>query len=100
MSVIEGNILECVDDAGLRGVLNGMINEAGTQRAFADEIGISTAYLSDILAGHRPVAALAERLGYRPVTVFVDVDETAVSPSITAKLVRELIARMRRSAAS
>ncbi len=43
-----------------------------SQRLVAKELGISPAYLSDILNGHREISAqVAEKLGYERVVTFV-----------------------------
>ena len=99
-SDLDKNYLIAVDDDGLLGVLDGMLSEAGTQRALAAELNISTAYISDIRLGHRPIGAIAERLGYQPIVVYVAAEHAAsVKSGIVARLVRGLIANISRSAA-
>jgi hypothetical protein len=46
--------------------------EFGSQTALAKELGISVAYLNDVLHARRPVSAeLAEKIGWKRVTVFI-----------------------------
>lgn len=84
----------CVDEAALRDVLSDMLAECGTQTALAAELKISTPYLGDILQGRRPISALASRLGYKPLTVFVREDG---QPGVTPELAAKLIERMRQA---
>ena len=56
----------------LRKKLAAMIEDRGTQKAVADELGISTSWLNDILIGRGDVANLADKLGLERVTVFVE----------------------------
>ena len=52
--------------------LESRIAEAGSQKAYADELGISASYLNDILQGKRAITpSLLGKLGY--VRVSVDV---------------------------
>jgi DNA-binding transcriptional regulator YdaS (Cro superfamily) len=42
------------------------VKSAGTQRAFAEQVGISQQYVSDVLAGRRdPGPKLAAAIGFR-----------------------------------
>lgn len=51
------------------------IRKAGTQRAFAQELGISLAYLNDVLHERRPVSAnLARKLGLIRETIYRESD--------------------------
>lgn len=48
------------------------VNEAGSQKKVADEIGISAGFLNDILQGRAPVTdQVARYLGYKKVKGFV-----------------------------
>lgn len=43
----------------------------GTQKELAEEIGVSQAFLSDVLAGHRePTGKILDYLGLERVTVY------------------------------
>lgn len=56
----------------LRNVLTGRIEDVGALRLVASELGISVAYLHDVLHGRRPVSeGLAKRMGWERVVVFV-----------------------------
>lgn len=44
---------------------------AGSQKAWANANGVSTAYVSDVLAGRRdPGEGIAKAFGLRPVTMY------------------------------
>lgn len=59
-----------VDEA--RELLSQMVDEKGSQSAVAKWLGVSDAYLSDILNGNRGVSDdIARKLGYRKVVVYV-----------------------------
>ena len=61
-----------VAEHDMRDTLTVMIDERGSQRAVAQELGVSQAYLGDVLHGRRGVSAkLAGKLGYERVVVFV-----------------------------
>lgn len=82
------DITYTVDDARLRQVLESEIARAGTQTAAAKKIGISHAYLSDVLKGRRHIGAIAARLGFRTLTVHVpDGDEPPVTAIEAARLI-------------
>ena len=61
----------------MRDLLTDMVEERGSQRAVAQELGVSQAFLGDVLHGRRGVSAnLAGKLGYERVVVFVKGDTT------------------------
>lgn len=82
-----------VDAAALRRSLDVLIEEHGTQLAAAVSLGISPQYLHDVLRDRRDIGALAARLGYRPLTVYVPEDG---GPTISPELAARLIERMRK----
>jgi transcriptional regulator with XRE-family HTH domain len=48
-----------------------MAKKWDTQKELAEQLGISNAYMSDILAGIRPVSdGVARRLGYRRIVKY------------------------------
>jgi hypothetical protein len=52
-------------------VINEMVSTWGSQKAVADHLEISNAYMSDILAGNRPVSdAVARKLGYKRIVKY------------------------------
>jgi transcriptional regulator with XRE-family HTH domain len=52
-------------------IVREMAKKWDTQKELADQLGISNAYMSDILAGIRPVSgAIARRLGYRRIVKY------------------------------
>ena len=54
-------------------VVRKAVEVAGSQRAFAKQVGFSQPYISDVLSGSREVSAsLAEKLGYRRRVLFVE----------------------------
>jgi plasmid maintenance system antidote protein VapI len=58
-------------------ILAQMVDKWGSQRAVADQLKISAAFMSDILAGNRPVSdTVARRLGYAKVIKFRKEKET------------------------
>ena len=62
-----------IDETELVRVIHGIVEKEGSQVAAADYIGISPAYLSDILAGHRHISAdVAERLGYSRKVIYIE----------------------------
>lgn len=57
----------------MRELLDAMIETHGSQRAFADELGISTGQLNDVLHGRRGVSGgVGEKLGFGRLIVFVE----------------------------
>ena len=53
-------------------LLSGLVERAGSQKAVADSLGVSRAYLSDVLLGRRPISAeLAGRMGWKKIELFV-----------------------------
>lgn len=85
-----------VDAVALRSALDAHVKEHGTQRAAADALGISPVYLSDVLNGRRDIAALAERLGYRPLTLYIPADGEPMPADLAARLIEKM--RRRRMA--
>ena len=52
-------------------VIRQMVDKWGSQKAVADHLDISNAYMSDILAGNRPVSnAVARSLGYTKIVKY------------------------------
>lgn len=52
-------------------IIREMAKKWDTQKELADHLGISSAYMSDILAGIRPVSdGVARRLGYRRIVKY------------------------------
>ena len=48
-----------------------MVEKWGSQRKVADQLGISAAFLSDIINGNRPVSnQVAQKLGYKKVVKY------------------------------
>ena len=59
----------------LLNILSEKVVRTGTQRAVADELGISAVYLGDVLRGRRKVGKkLALRLGFERVVAFKRMD--------------------------
>lgn len=53
-------------------IIKEMAKKWDTQKELADHLGISNAYMSDILAGIRPVSqGVARKLGYKRVIKYV-----------------------------
>lgn len=53
-------------------LIRAMVNQECSQRKVARILDISDAFLSDVLAGNRPVSErIAHKLGYKRVAVFV-----------------------------
>ena len=66
--------------------LNQMVSEAGTQKAVAASLGISEAYLSDILNGRANISAtIADKLGLEWQLVEIPIIGTISSKGITLK---------------
>jgi plasmid maintenance system antidote protein VapI len=52
-------------------IIKQMVDKWGSQRAVADQLDISAAYMSDILKGNRDVSdTIARRLGYSRIIRF------------------------------
>ena len=52
-------------------IIRDMAKKWDTQKELAEHLGISNAYMSDILAGIRPVSdGVARRLGYRRIVKY------------------------------
>lgn len=52
-------------------IIREMAKKWDTQKELAEQLGISNAYMSDILAGIRPVSSgVARRLGYRRIVKY------------------------------
>lgn len=52
-------------------IINQMVEKWGSQKAVADHLQISNAYMSDIIAGNRDVSRkVARRLGYTRIIKF------------------------------
>jgi plasmid maintenance system antidote protein VapI len=52
-------------------VIQEMVGSWGSQKAVADHLGISNAYMSDILAGNRTISGeVAKKLGYKRIVRF------------------------------
>lgn len=45
-----------LDEAGMVGVINTTVNSFATKKEFADQAGISQAYLSQMLSGNRGIS--------------------------------------------
>ena len=59
----------------LRHEISELVDSLGTKKAAAEKLGISQAYLGDILMGRRGVGEqLAGRLGWKRVPVFVQIE--------------------------
>lgn len=55
----------------LRNIVTGLIELRGSQKAVADDLGISQAYLGDVLRGRRGVGEkMAEKLGWEKIEIF------------------------------
>ena len=60
-----------MDKAEFLQYLKGFVDEAGTQKALAEKLGINQAYLSDILAGRRePADKILTALGMERVVTY------------------------------
>lgn len=59
--------------------LNRMVEELGSQKAAADKLEISQAYMGDILAGNRTISeTVLKKIGYIRLVVNVKVDQSAL----------------------
>ena len=57
----------------MRRLLREACKAAGNQRAWAKANGVSDTYVSDCLAGRRePGDSIARALGYKPVTMYME----------------------------
>lgn len=55
-------------------MIEAMVNRAGSQKKLAEQLGISTAYLNDVLRHRRDISAeLAKKLGLRRIVSFTEV---------------------------
>lgn len=60
--------MNTITEEGLRTLLKQMADDTGTQRELAERLGITPAYLSDIIRGGRGISdAIAAKLGYERV---------------------------------
>lgn len=65
-----------VTSSDIRAILIAATRVDGSAKATAKKLSISPQYLSDVIAGKRAVShILAERLGYKQVTVFVPIED-------------------------
>lgn len=55
----------------IRWMLRQRAQALGSQKRYAQRLGVSQGYLSDVLLGRRPVHALAQKLGYERRVVYV-----------------------------
>ena len=60
--------------------LNAAVRETGTAKAFAEKVGLSEAYVSDVVRAKKaPAEQIAAAVGLRPVTMFVEIRQSANS---------------------
>ena len=60
-----------VDATGFRNIIKWRARQAGSQQALAEQLGISTQYLNDVLNGRRDITQrFAEKFGYLRVVLF------------------------------
>lgn len=60
-----------ITEEEIKGVIEQMVKAWGSQRKVADHLGISAAFLSDIIHGNRPVSnKVAQKLGYKKVVKY------------------------------
>lgn len=58
----------------MRDKLRAAVKAAGSQKKWAEENGVSAAYVCDCLKGRRDVGeSIAKPLGYQPVTMYQEV---------------------------
>jgi plasmid maintenance system antidote protein VapI len=63
---------EEITQAELLGIIREMVDKWGSQKELADHLGISNAYLSDIIRGNQAISSsVAKRLGYKRVVKFI-----------------------------
>lgn len=69
--------MECtVSEKQILDMLKDYIKERGTQRVAAIDLGISQAFLSDIVLGKREVSdSVARKLGFSKVYLFVPIHD-------------------------
>lgn len=57
------------------------IEDAGSQKAFAAKVGVSLAYVNDMLRGHRAIQGkVLTALGFERRTVFVELPKPPADP--------------------
>jgi plasmid maintenance system antidote protein VapI len=62
---------EEITQAEILEIIKEMAKKWDTQKELAEHLGISNAYMSDILAGIRPVSGgVAQRIGYRRIVKY------------------------------
>lgn len=67
-----------ITESEMRDKLLEAVRADGSQKAWAAAHGISLAYVNDCLKRGKPIgAAIAEALGYKPVTVYVPIEGNA-----------------------
>jgi plasmid maintenance system antidote protein VapI len=55
----------------IKEIIEQMVTTWGSQRKLADHLGISAAFLSDIINGNKPVSnQVAQKLGYKKVVKY------------------------------
>jgi hypothetical protein len=60
-----------IDETTIRGLIRDRCKTLGSQSVFADQVGVSAAYLSDMLLGKRGVSdTLAGAVGYEKFVAF------------------------------
>jgi hypothetical protein len=60
-----------IDEMAIRGLIRDRCKAVGSQSMFAEKIGVSPAYLSDMLLGKRGVSDwVANSIGYKKFTAF------------------------------
>jgi hypothetical protein len=70
-----GNMTTYKDDRDLRQLVRAAIGQNGTQKAYADAVGISEAYLSDFLQGRRGAGpAILGALGFEATPYYRKAD--------------------------
>ena len=63
--------------------LKEQIRARGSQKAFADEIDLSPAYINDIIKGRRDLSDnVIEKLGFERITVFVKKNDVRIVESL------------------
>jgi hypothetical protein len=94
------HISPVADTAALRAALEAFVADAGTRTAAAELLGISGTYLNDVMAERRDIAALASRLGYTSLTLFVPMTGPAVASNLAAQVIEGLRAHMGKGGAA
>lgn len=65
-----------MDQSGFIEYLRRYIDERGTQQDFAESIGVTPAYVSDILRGQRkPGKKLLDAMGFKRIEMYVEVNK-------------------------